>query len=1833
MIFKQDSVASLFGINNSVSIEPFKEAANVIDSYNEHIKNNTLTAENWNTILNQCDDTLAEHLEHIKGFETTMTGYTTSLQGGIVGYNKVNAAIQQYNSLIGSSKNEQQDLINTITVTNSKLGVYLSGLNGANASLAGYGLSLLTSTAKTIGLTIATTALNAALTMGISVIVTGAITAFTSWINASKEITKNAQAAKDKIASITSDLKANTETVENSKQRYAELAQEVENLGKVNQSQGNLSNDEYKEFLDISNQLAGVFPSLTKGYDDNGNAILDLSGNVDTIVGSLDDLLQKEKELANKQIIDQIPNVYKDYDKNVKNATQNVKIAQDQFDRINEAYSNLDHGQSIQMGFDYSGSNKDSGISIGQYEAWLDSLGLVYKETIVEGGRIVSAVGDIDQAFTEKLESARSELQYAKQQLDAEKSSIGSYLNTWLQSDFSYNQIDDSGLQTAVKDIITNFDFTNLPDDVDSKNWDDVSEYLKRNIIFAISNLQNNPEIANALSQVFTNTELMPDEKDAYLSKITSYFGENNPVTSSLQPQVDEVSRLKAAYDGLISEFDDQSRLKRFLESNSINTQEEINYFKKVTKSAKTTTEAIRAYTKAKDASNKKPFSTSEMISGINGLSEGFEELDKIMTSMKDKDKKFDYSLLDDKKFKDNFGGYTKEYDTFIKTITKNPKDIKACQDAFDNLANAFVYGSGVMEHLSDDNADVAKQYLELMGIQNADEVVTAALAQRHAEAAYDSQDLTNATYDEIVALAKEKESTEAGQKAFELYIAQKLLSNAAIDPTGDISALVSIIESLGLASDAWKNYYAAKREQESLSSAEIITGVNGEQIKKVTTDDKGNLLTHRDGKYYSADGTEYKGSTKSNLYSQKSENWLDQKTDVYYEEVAKELEAKAKNVQVSNYTGPKSTNPQKGSKGSKGAKENSTIDWIKRSAELLERESTRLQTAIDDTWQAYTGLSQADIERVQELFNMNLAPNSDEVNELLDYADKLGVSIGELQNLANNNGLESRQSLLEQLIDVDKQRLDQGIDSLNYYKNSYEEYVAKVPEYRDKIENGGIDIESFSGDEKTNIENAMNAYNSYLDQKKTNLELSNTIRDNELKYYTIAIDEIDKKNARLSNSNDLIQKQIDLLNTQGVTVSSSMYDQLISNTEGQIGYQQEKLQKQKDQLVKAITEEDLKVGSDKWYELNDEIMSTEGSIKDLEKAQAEYEKQLRELPITNLEKLGTIYQNILDTIQNWGSEMEASGKKLNADYYQKLINSADESISNYKEEIEAIQDVMSDYDPGTDNWNEMNDKLQQCNSSISSLVQNMHKWNEELLKLPIDKISDASDSLSKIVDGLNDVKSEHETVISAVTGAISDEIDRLNDEKEAYEDTINDQKEALQDRMDLLDKQNEKLKLQAQYEQALYDLENATTQKTEKVIRNGEITYESNADNLRNAQESVQDALAALKKQELQDQMDALDDALDDYNDKLQDTLDSLQKISDKWSEIASKKEQQVNETTATDILGKGWKDKVLSGNDADIFQMFSKLYSDNVDQINKYQEQIDSTEHISSLIQEYIDSYKAGTLTYEEAQAGIHDLVSQMNQKMSAMDNLQNIYNYMGKVYDTAADGNSVFAGIQKAFSESGNQLISSLEQYQANAGLISESMSSWQQLTNNVESIKDILEDVKDNLKDTERDSDSKKDKDENVRGSGNSRATGKHSSKSVYGSSGFSAEKHHSGVFSGAVGSSSADKTDKIKVLEAEKLEPNEVPALLERGEMVFTPEQMEKLVASFSATAYVPDNSWIKNMYPSATVNTKPNIVNVSVGDVKLTDVRDVDGFAKAMGRDFVPLARQALARF
>lgn len=217
---------------NSEIITPFSNAEQIIYKYNQAIEHNSLTQQGWQRLIAQCDDGLASYLTNIKGSTASMSAYSVSLQGNITGYTKITQAMKQYNALGAVSQKEQQNFATAISLTNTKLGSYLTGLNGAKASLGGYGVSLIASTAKTVGLTIATTALNAALTFGISAIITGVVSAFATWINSSKKITEAAEEAKDKISSINDDLKTNTETVKNAKQRYAELAQEALNITK-----------------------------------------------------------------------------------------------------------------------------------------------------------------------------------------------------------------------------------------------------------------------------------------------------------------------------------------------------------------------------------------------------------------------------------------------------------------------------------------------------------------------------------------------------------------------------------------------------------------------------------------------------------------------------------------------------------------------------------------------------------------------------------------------------------------------------------------------------------------------------------------------------------------------------------------------------------------------------------------------------------------------------------------------------------------------------------------------------------------------------------------------------------------------------------------------------------------------------------------------------------------------------------------------------------------------------------------------------------------------------------------------------------------------------------------------------------------------------------------------------------------------------------------------------------------------------------------------------------------------------------------------------------------
>lgn len=197
--------------------------------------------------------------------------------------------------------------------------------------------------------------------------------------------------------------------------------------------------------------------------------------------------------------------------------------------------------------------------------------------------------------------------------------------------------------------------------------------------------------------------------------------------------------------------------------------------------------------------------SKSEMIAKINGLSEGFESLDKIMSSIQGKDP-FDYSLMDDAKFKDTFSGLGEPFEKFVEQISNTPKDISACQSSFDDLLTSWLNSTDILENLSENTKQLTIDMLSNMGVANAEAVVTEALAQKQAELAAQkyynevaSSALEGATINETNRILGEAEAAGVSKAYLAQLELQKIaVNNAKIDTASDIDQIINLANAAG---------------------------------------------------------------------------------------------------------------------------------------------------------------------------------------------------------------------------------------------------------------------------------------------------------------------------------------------------------------------------------------------------------------------------------------------------------------------------------------------------------------------------------------------------------------------------------------------------------------------------------------------------------------------------------------------------------------------------------------------------------------------------------------------------------------------------------------------------------------------------------------------------------------------------------------------------------------------------------------------------------------------------------------------------------------------------
>jgi len=119
----------------------------------------------------------------------------TKAQGA--SFSTARSLIASYNNSMETTGLSQSDFASAVSKSNTSLGGYLSSLNGAKASTAGYVTSMIGAKAATIGLQIAATALNMALTAGISIAISAIVSSISKYINAAKEARQSAMDAAD----------------------------------------------------------------------------------------------------------------------------------------------------------------------------------------------------------------------------------------------------------------------------------------------------------------------------------------------------------------------------------------------------------------------------------------------------------------------------------------------------------------------------------------------------------------------------------------------------------------------------------------------------------------------------------------------------------------------------------------------------------------------------------------------------------------------------------------------------------------------------------------------------------------------------------------------------------------------------------------------------------------------------------------------------------------------------------------------------------------------------------------------------------------------------------------------------------------------------------------------------------------------------------------------------------------------------------------------------------------------------------------------------------------------------------------------------------------------------------------------------------------------------------------------------------------------------------------------------------------------------------------------------------------------------------------------------
>ena len=539
---------------------------------------------------------------------------------------------------------------------------------------------------------------------------------------------------------------------------------------------------------------------------------------------------------------------------------------------------------------------------------------------------------------------------------------------------------------------------------------------------------------------------------------------------------------------------------------------------------------------------------------------------------------------------------------------------------------------------------------------------------------------------------------------------------------------------------------------------------------------------------------------------------------------------------------------------------------------------------------------------------------------------------------------------------------------------------------------------------------------------------------------------------------------------------------------------------------------------------------------------------------------------------------------------YETMKNLHKSNRTEWEEQKLAAEAMRDSYTEGTKDWNDWNNKVQECDDNINSCNSSIKECNQSILKLPLNDIDLKLMSIQNQLDDINEIIEYNNQYISAANYILDKEIRGHNKAKEL-----------IQDQLDALEKMNNVRKTNLALQQAEYNLRKANEQKSSKVfVGNGQgWQYHADEDAIRSAQEQYDQALYDNKVATLNEEIRVHDEEI-----KL------LNRIKDEWSWITTEAQGTVDVNKAL-IYDSLFEQKVLSGN-----ALLTKTISDNMSTYYKdktmYEDQQKRYEKLQDIINDTSTEYELGAIDYEEARAKISNAIKTYYPEVFAKygEESQKVQEIIDKKMEEANITEESSEDINEAVKESNEklvedygQLVKDLEDvFKKLNDMLSTYATNAQNMATTVSS--SILA-IKNALDGTigEVGSAKKSNATKNA-----TKTVGNAISEKIK-----TAGKSHTGMELGYIGEGTSSSNKKaFQYIALNKLNDDEVVRVLQKGEGVVNSIQLENVMSNFGKIA--------EFKAPTILPLSKPSNQSVSfTGDIIINNpVGDTNSLARAI---------------